>query len=64
MLVNTDGKDILTKKQLDAMAADGWTFLKEPFETTTPDKSWDWQVAKKPVKKGARQKSSCPSGRM
>jgi hypothetical protein len=52
MLVNADGKDILSKAQLDAMAADGWTFLKEPFETTTPDKSWDWKVAKKSIQKG------------
>jgi hypothetical protein len=52
MLVNADGKDILSKAQLDAMAAGGWTFLKEPFETTTPDKSWDWKVAKKSIKKG------------
>jgi len=52
MLVNADGKDVLTKKQLDAMEADGWTFLEEPFETTTPDKSWDWKVAKKSIKKG------------
>jgi hypothetical protein len=52
MLVNADGKDILSKSQLDAMAADGWTFLKEPFETTTPDKSWDWKVAKKAIKEG------------
>lgn len=52
MLVNVDGREVLSRKQLDAMAADGWTFLKEPFETTTPDKTWTWQVAKKPVTKG------------
>jgi hypothetical protein len=52
MLVNADGKDILSKAQLDAMAADGWTFLKEPFETTTPDKSWDWKVARRAIKAG------------
>ena len=52
MLVNVDGKDIVSKKQLDAMANDGWTFLKEPFESTTPDKSWQWKVASKPLQKG------------
>lgn len=52
MLVKVDGVEKVTEKQLDAMAADGWEFLKEPFETTTPDKSWVWKVAKKNFEKG------------
>ncbi|MSR54585.1 MAG: hypothetical protein EXS09_15040 [Gemmataceae bacterium] len=52
MLVKIDGEDQVSEKQLEAMAADGWEFLKEPFETTTPDKSWTWRVAKKKFEKG------------
>jgi hypothetical protein len=47
MLVKVNNDVKVSDTQLKAMEADGWTFLKEPFDTTTPDTSWTWKVAKK-----------------
>jgi hypothetical protein len=52
MLVKINDAEKVTQKQLDAMAADGWTILTEPFETTSPDTSWAWRVTKKKFSKG------------
>jgi hypothetical protein len=52
MLVKINDEQKISDKQLDALAADGWKFVEEPFETTTPDTSWTWQVWKRDFKKG------------
>ncbi|MCI0639324.1 MAG: OB-fold putative lipoprotein [Gemmataceae bacterium] len=47
------GETRVRAEQLSAFEEDGWTLLKEPFETSfPPGEDWQWRALRKPVTKG------------